>query len=172
MTEVSIADTRRAIDIGDALPNIDIVGAMVEPAEIPGPVRYIHMMAELVKRTRKLVRVYLSERDSARYIVEILRTLAGGAEELRRTPMMQHSLEPISPLRYGDKELDAALEFANAGLRIISGPSVQAMGTGPVTLAGTVAQTIAENLAGLVIVQPRRNRRELFVRRAHGAPFA
>jgi trimethylamine--corrinoid protein Co-methyltransferase len=151
--EATIADTRQAIDIGDALPNIDIVGAMVEPAEIPGPVRYIHMMAELVKRTRKLVRVYLSERDSARYIVEILRTLAGGAEELRRTPMMQHSLEPISPLRYGDKELDAALEFANAGLPIIIGPIVQAMGTGPVTLAGTVAQTIAENLAGLVIVQ-------------------
>ena len=33
------------------------------------------------------MQVYLS----VRYIVEILRTVAGGAEELRCTPMMQHS---------------------------------------------------------------------------------
>jgi trimethylamine--corrinoid protein Co-methyltransferase len=148
----TIADTRIAIDLADALPNIDIVGGMAEPADIPEPVRYIRLMAELVKRTRKPVRVWVPNRHSARYIVEILRTVAGGAAELRRTPMTEHSLEPISPLQVGTG-LGALLEFAAAGLPIVVGPIVQAMATGPVTLAGTVSQTLAENLGCLVIIQ-------------------
>ena len=148
----SISDTRQAIDVADALPNFDIVGAMAHPAEIPEPVRAIHLMAELVKRTRKPVRVWVPDRSSAQYIVEILKVVAGGVEELRRNPLTEHSLEPISPLRLGTG-LGATLEFARAGLPIMIGPIVQAMATGPVTLAGTVAQTIAEGLGCLVIVQ-------------------
>jgi len=148
----SISDTRQAIDVADALPNFDIVGAMAHPAEIPEPVRAVHLMAELMKRTRKPVRVWVPNRSSAQYIVEILKVVAGGAEELRRYPMTEHSLEPISPLRLGTG-LGAMLEFTQAGLPIMIGPIVQAMATGPVTLAGTVAQTIAEGLACLVIVQ-------------------
>ena len=148
----TISDARTGIDLADALPNIDIVGGMAEPAEIPETVRYIRLMAELIKRTRKPIRVWVPDRKSARYMVEMLRTVAGGAEELRRYPMTEHSLEPISPLRLGTG-LGAMLEFTQAGLPIMIGPIVQAMATGPVTLAGTVAQTIAEGLACLVIVQ-------------------
>jgi len=148
----TIEDMRQAIDLSDALPNIDIVGAMVEPSEIPVPVRAVHMMSELVKRTRKPVRVWTPERNSARFMVEIMKTVAGGDEALRRYPMMHHSLEPISPLRYSTG-LGAASEYAKAGLPIIIGPIVQAMLTGPATLAGTAAQCVAENLAGVVIIQ-------------------
>ena len=148
----TIQDTRRGIDLADALPNINIVGAMADPADIPEPVRYICQMAELVKRTRKPIRTWVPDRASARYMVEILKTTVGGTDELRRHPMTEHSLEPISPLRVGTG-LGAMLEFAEAGLPIMIGPIVQAMATGPVTLAGTVAQTIAEALACLVIVQ-------------------
>ncbi len=88
-------------------------------------------------------------------MVEILKATAGGSDNLRRYPMTEHSLEPISPLRVGTG-LGAMLEFTQAGLPIMIGPIVQAMATGPVTLAGTVAQTIAEGLACLVIVQCAR----------------
>jgi trimethylamine--corrinoid protein Co-methyltransferase len=152
LREPSISDTRQAIDVADALPNFDVVGAMAHPAEIPEPVRAIHLVAELVKRTRKPVRVWVPDRSSAHYIVEILKVVAGGAEQLRRTPITEHSLEPISPLRFATG-LEATLEFTVAGLPIVIGPIVQAMATGPATLAGTIAQTIAEGLAGLVIIQ-------------------
>jgi trimethylamine--corrinoid protein Co-methyltransferase len=150
--EPCISDIRQAIDLADALPNFDVVGAMAHPAEIPEPVRAIHLVAELVKRTRKPVRVWVPDRSSARYIVEILKLVAGGAEQLQRRPITEHSLEPISPLRFATG-LEATLEFTAAGLPIVVGPIVQALTTGPATLAGTVAQTIAEGLAGLVIIQ-------------------
>ena len=35
----TLSDLRQAIDVGDGLSNIDIVGAMAHPAEIPEPVR-------------------------------------------------------------------------------------------------------------------------------------
>ena len=148
----TIEDCRQAIDLATALPNVDIVGAMVEPAEIPVPVRAIHLMAELVKRTTKPPRIWTPDRNSAKYMIEIMRVVAGGSEQLRRYPVMHHSLEAISPLRYSTG-LEAIFEFAQAGLPIIIGPMPQAMLTGPATLAGTVAQCVAENLAGLVIVQ-------------------
>ena len=148
----TIEDTRTAIDLADALPNIDIVGALVEPSEVPAPLRPVHMMAELVKRTRKPPRVYLTERFSARYIIEILKAVAGGEKALREKPITQQSLEPISPLRYGTG-LDLVDEFAGAGQPIIIGPMVQSMLSGPATLAGTAALCIAENLVGLVIIQ-------------------
>jgi len=148
----TVSDLRQAIDVGDALPNIDIVGAMAHPAEIPEPVRAIYLVAELMKRTRKPVRVWVPDRASARYIVEILRAVAGGTEPLRRAPITEHSLEPISPLQIGPG-LGPVLEFTAAGLPIVVGPIVQSMGTGPATLAGTIAQCIAEGLAAIVIIQ-------------------
>ncbi len=148
----SIEDTRQAIDLADELENIDVVGGLVEPAEVPAPLRPIHIMAELVKRTRKPPRVWMSDHFAARSIVEMLQTVAGGPERLRRYPMTHHSLEPISPLRFGTG-LDAVFEFASAGLPIIVGPLVQTMLSGPATLAGTAALCMAENLAGLVIIQ-------------------
>ncbi len=62
----TIADTRQGIDVADALPNVDVVGAMADPADVPPGVRYIHQMAELVKRTRKPVRTWVPDRTSAR----------------------------------------------------------------------------------------------------------
>ena len=70
--DASREDFEKCVLVADALPNIDIVGAMVQPAEIPVQVRDIHLYAELLKRTRKPVRSWVYNRRSARYILELL----------------------------------------------------------------------------------------------------
>ena len=149
-------DARRAITLGDRLPNIDIVGAMTQPIDVPTPIRDIWLTAELVKRTRKPTRCWVANGRTARYILEIYRTVAGGDTALCARPQIDAFVEPISPLQMPKSGMEILVEFTAAGMPVCFGPMVQAGATGPTTLAGTLAQENAENLAAIVITQVLR----------------
>jgi trimethylamine--corrinoid protein Co-methyltransferase len=149
----TIQDTRDAIRLGDALGNITIVGAMAQPEAISEAYRDIVLTAELVKGTAKPTRCWVRNGATARYILEIYRTIAGGEAALRERPMVEAFLEPISPLQLPTDGLDIVREFARAGQPVSIGPMAMTAGTAPATLAGTLAQENAEVLAGVVITQ-------------------
>lgn len=146
-------ETRQAIIVGDALENIDIVGAMTQPEDIPTPIRDIYLTAELVKNTRKPTRCWIANGRTAHYILEIYKTVAGGAAALRARPQIEAFIEPISPLQMPTTGMEILLEFTALGLPVSYGPMAQASATGPATLAGTLVQENAENLAAIVITQ-------------------
>jgi trimethylamine--corrinoid protein Co-methyltransferase len=142
--------------VADALPNIDIVGAMVQPSEVPVVVRDIRIIAEMLKCTRKPVRTWVHNATSARYILKMFEAVAGSSEALRTRPRGLLGFEPTSPLIMSRESLDTLRVWVETGQPVSIGPIVQSMGTGPVTLAGTLAQQDAEILAGLVVVQMLR----------------
>ena len=92
-------------------------------------------------------------RRSAAYILEIYKAVAGGKEAIRRRPMVEVFLEPISPLRLANPSLDNIFAYIEHGQPVCVGPMASVSGTGPATLAGTLAQENAEILAGMVVVQ-------------------
>ena len=149
----TMQDLRDAICLGDALPNITIVGSMAQPAEAPGTYREVVLTAELVKGAGKPTRTWVYNRRTARYVLEIYRTTAGGDVALRERPMVEAFLEPISPLQLPRDGLDVMIEFVRAGQPVSIGPMAMASGTAPTTLAGTLAQENAEILAGVVVTQ-------------------
>ena len=149
----TIQDARDAICLGDALPNITIVGSMAQPEEVSETYREVFLTAELVKGTCKPTRTWVFNRRTARYVLEIYRTIAGGEAALREHPMTEAFLEPISPLQLPHDGLDAMIEFIQAGQPVNIGPMAMASGTAPATLAGTLAQENAEILAAIVISQ-------------------
>ncbi len=149
----TIQDVRDAIRLGDALPNVTIVGSMAQPAEVPEACREVVLTAELVKGTAKPTRTWVYNGRTARYVLEIYRTLAGGDAALRARPMVEAFLEPISPLQLPRDGLDMLMEFVKAGQPVSIGPMAMASGTGPATLAGTLAQENAEILSGIVVAQ-------------------
>ncbi len=149
----TIQDTRDAIRLGDALSNITIVGAMAQPESISEACRDVVLTAELVKGTGKPTRCWVRNGATARYILEIYRTVAGGEAALRAQPMVEAFLEPISPLQLPKDGLDIVREFAQAGQPVSIGPMAMTAGTAPGTLAGTLAQENAEILAGVVLTQ-------------------
>lgn len=146
-------DTHQAIRVGDALEHITIVGAMTQPVDIPTPIRDIWLTAELVKGTTKPTRCFIADGRSAPYVLEIYKAAAGGEQQLRERPQIETFVEPISPLQMPATGMDILLEFTRLGLPVSCGPMVLAGATGPATLAGTLVQENAENLAGIVITQ-------------------
>jgi trimethylamine---corrinoid protein Co-methyltransferase len=148
-----LSDAVLAGRLGEAMDNITIVGGMAVPSDVPEAVRDVVLTATLIKQTGKPVRAFPISRRSSRYVLEILKAVAGGSQALRQRPMTEMLLEPISPLQLPEKELDILLEFTEYGQPISIGPMAMASGTAPATLAGTIAQENAEILAGLVVVQ-------------------
>jgi trimethylamine--corrinoid protein Co-methyltransferase len=148
-----LRDLIDATKVGDALSNITIVGAMAVPVDVPLACRDVISTAELVKATGKPTRCWPVTRQSSRYVLEIYAALAGGKAALKAAPMVEIFLEPISPLQLPETGLDAMLEFLDYGQPVSVGPMVMASATGPVTLAGTLAQENAEILAGITTVQ-------------------
>jgi trimethylamine--corrinoid protein Co-methyltransferase len=149
----TVADARAAITLGDALPNVAVVGAMAVPFDVPPPVRDIVATAELVRGTGKPTRTWPVNRASTEFVLAIYEAVAGGTDALRERPMIETFLEPISPLRFPETGLDVMIPFIERGQPVSVGPMAMASGTGPATLAGTLAQENAEILAGVTIVQ-------------------
>jgi trimethylamine--corrinoid protein Co-methyltransferase len=148
-----LEDVRRAARLGDALQNISIVGALGVPADVPLHVRDVVLTAELVRLTTKPTRCFPIDRRSSEFVLEIYAALAGGTEALRRLPMAEVYLDPVSPLTFSEIGIEIAMPFIACG-QPVSVPAMPMAGaTAPVTLAGVIAQANAEILAGIVIVQ-------------------
>ncbi len=149
----SLEDVATAARLGDALPWINIVGAMADPHEIPPAHRCVVVAAELLKHTTKPVTFWFHDGASARFLVELFTIVAGSEAEAARYPLAYPLLEPISPLSFPHDALDLLEEVCRLPLPVQIGPMAQVGATAPGTLAGTLAQENAEILAGICAVQ-------------------
>jgi trimethylamine--corrinoid protein Co-methyltransferase len=116
----------------------------------------VHEFEAVVTNTTKPVVFIGYSAEGTQRVFEMAAEVAGGLDELRARPFVLLYPEPISPLVYPDEVVDRILIAAGLGLPQIFGPSVQLGATGPVTLAGAIAQLVAESLVGLVLAQLRR----------------
>lgn len=148
-----IDDLRKAIKIGDYLKNIDVVGAMVVPSDINPKLQDVYTFLELIKGTTKPFTGWIFNGRSAKAIIEMFEIVSGSKENLKKYPPYEAFVEPISPLAFRSEGIDILIEFAEAGLPVSFGPMVQTGSTGPINLAGTIAQENAEILSGIVIAQ-------------------
>ncbi len=149
----TLDDARAGIRLGDALPNITVVGALAQPPDLAPGLSDVLLAAELVKGSTKPTRCWVHNGRSARYVLEVYRTVAGGSDQLRHRPMTETFLEPVSPLQMPHDGLEAVIEFLRAGQPVSINPMGMSSGTAPATLAGTLVQEHAEILAGITIVQ-------------------
>ena len=151
--EPTLADARAAIRLGDALPNIAIVGALCEPAEQEPELRPVRLAAELVKRSTKPSCVFTPTTAAAKQVLDVYAAAAGGESALRDRPMTLAFLDPISPLQMPDEGMEIACTYARAGQPVIVASMALSSGTAPATLAGTLALVHAEVLAGITTLQ-------------------
>jgi len=145
-------DTLKGIAVGNALETVRTVSAHCLPAEVPQTAADVVCYKLLYAYSPKPVATWIYSSRSADFIVEMAKIVAGGETELRHKKNLTYFAEPVSPLRYAPHTLEIVLKLTKHGLPIYLGPMVTAGGSGPVTLAGTVALQNAEILHGLVMI--------------------
>jgi trimethylamine--corrinoid protein Co-methyltransferase len=154
--ETRVADIALGAKVADALPNIDWVMPMGSSQDVPAQAADVHEFEAVVSNTTKpIVFIGYSPRG-VEMVYEMAAEVVGGLENLQQRPFLLAYPEPISPLVFPAEVVDRMFIAADLALPQIPGSSVQPGATGPVTMAGTVVQMIAEGLMGLVLVQLRR----------------
>ena len=90
---------------------------------------------------------------AARYAVEMARVVAGGAEALRRRPVMSDLTTVVTPLLNDRDGTEASLVFAEAGVPMCFAATPCLGTTAPATKAGAYALAVADLLSAIVPVQ-------------------
>jgi trimethylamine--corrinoid protein Co-methyltransferase len=148
------ADLAQVTCLADALPEIGFLWRSVSAGDTPAEVRSLHEVEAQLNATTKHLQTGAGE-DAflARGVVELLRTVAGGAEALRARPNLSSIQCIISPLFWDEGPVDAIGIFAEAGIPVSIVSMAMACATAPGTVAGLLALTVAEILSGLAILQ-------------------
>jgi trimethylamine--corrinoid protein Co-methyltransferase len=79
--------------------------------------------------------------------------VVGGEEELAKRPVFSVIQCPICPLSFEKGSVEAVMEFARAGIPVVSMSMALCGLTSPVTLASTIAIVNAENIASFAVSQ-------------------
>src|SRR2546423_9383448 len=79
-----------------------------------------------------------------------------GRESMEQTPAVISLINVNSPLRYDDRMLSALLEYARANQALVITPFLLMGAMSPVSVAASLAQQVAEALAGIAIGQTIR----------------
>lgn len=150
--DVQLKDLEDFVRLSDALEYINIISPIF-PRDVPQEVIVSVETATMLRNTTKPLRICAESSHEMKYIVELLRAVAGGDEMLRKRPIAYIEVSPISPLEYGFDPAEAMMDIVEAGLPLGIIPCPMMGSTGPMTLVGTVAQHNAEILAGVVASQ-------------------
>ncbi|HBW37760.1 trimethylamine--corrinoid methyltransferase [Desulfosporosinus sp. BICA1-9] len=150
--DVKLVDLEDFVRLTDALEYINIISPIF-PRDVPQEIIVSVETATMLRNTTKPVRITAESSHEMKYILELLRVVAGGEEMLRKRPLAYIEVSPISPLEYGFDPAEAMLDIVEAGLPLGVIPCPMMGSTGPMTLVGTVAQHNAEILAGVVASQ-------------------
>ena len=145
-------DVVKGIMVANALENVRLATGFVLPCEVPQSAGDVAGYQLLFTYSRKAVATWIYSSRSADYILEMAQVVAGGAEALKSKKLLTYFAEPVSPLRYAPHTLEIMCKMAEYECPIYLGPMVTAGGSGPVTLAGTLALHNAEILHGLTLI--------------------
>jgi trimethylamine--corrinoid protein Co-methyltransferase len=138
--------------LADALGNTHLISP-VFPRDVPQEIIVTSETAATIRNSSKPQRICAESSHELPYIIEVLAAVAGGMEALREKPLAYIEVSTISPLNSGFHPAEALLDIVEAGLPLGIVPCPMMGATGPVTLAGCVAQHNAEILSSVVASQ-------------------
>jgi len=102
----------------------------------------------------KHVMAGLSELRSLDKVVRMGEIIAGGAEELRRNPVLSFiTCVTKSPLQFVEDSANKMIEVVKRGMPVVISSSPQGGSTAPISEEGMVAQINAEIIAGVALSQ-------------------
>jgi len=150
-TKADVADSACFVD---AVPQVSFYWGPVVTAEyVPlgtGP----HELEMVFAGTSKHFQaVGVVGAQMTRRAVEMARVVAGGAEELRRRPIMSLIACPIDPLSNEAVSLEGALVAAEAGVPVGFLSLTLACASAPATIAGNLVVNLAAAIAGTALLQ-------------------
>jgi trimethylamine--corrinoid protein Co-methyltransferase len=142
------------IRLADALDPVAFCWTSLTATDVPQPAHGLHELWTAMQNTTKhVMSVEVSSAEDSRRQVKLASLIAGGEEALRKKSLMSVICCSIAPLSFDEHAVEGMAELAKSGVPVASMSMSLSGGSAPVTLAGTVINANAENLASLCITQ-------------------
>ncbi len=149
------------LKVMNALDCFDICTNTIICSDLCPETSMLHSLEAILSYTQRPISITTLTGAGELHLMIKMCEVAVGKEEFRKRPFLLISACPVSPLTLNNHTSQRILTAVEAGLICRSTSMVLAGGTGPMTLAGTLALTVAESLSCLVLTQLIRK----------GAPF-
>lgn len=151
----TLDDYHDLIRLADALPNQDLSGHMlVLPGDVPEGTAHLHMNYAAMVHSDK---PFIGSSEGASAANQTMEMAAILFDEpptsLRQQPVTVALVDSLSPLSYSQDMIEALMAYASWRQPVMMAALVMAGATGPITLAGILAQQNAEILAGITLAQ-------------------
>ena len=129
-------------------------GYPVEPVDLHPSVRHLDVLFDKLTLTDKVAHAYSLGPERVEDVMEMVR-IAGGLtqEQFEAQPHMYTNINSTSPLKHDWPMIDGCLRCIRRGQAVIVSPFTLAGAMAPVTMAGAVAQSIAEALSAIALFQ-------------------
>lgn len=145
------ADMARLVD---ALDNIHFYLLPIYPTDIPEESVEISKYYAALSNTTKHVQAGVYTQRGLLDVIEMAERIMGGKEKLRERPIVSFITSwMVSPLLFATDVTTLLIEVCRQQMPVVLSSAPMAGSTSPITLAGTLAQLNAEQLAGLCLTQ-------------------
>ncbi|WP_457552751.1 [trimethylamine--corrinoid protein] Co-methyltransferase [Desulfobacula sp.] len=137
----------------DALDGLAWCQRTVCPGDQRAGSQAVHNFHSMITHNSKHMTIGMVDKRSVETIVKMAAAAMGGMDQLRERPICTCSCCVTSPLTLVSQFCETLIAALEAGINVDIMAMALSGGTGPVTLAGTIVQTLAEQLSGLVLAQ-------------------
>lgn len=148
----TLQDLYDAARIVDSLDNIQFFSRPMVARDMPSEhLLDINTAYASLAGTRKHVCVSVCSASHVRDVAEMCHIIAGSEAEFADRPFLSIlANHVVSPLRFDPESAEIMAEAARVGLPVHANTFGQLGASSPVTIAGCVAQTVAETLSGMI----------------------
>jgi trimethylamine---corrinoid protein Co-methyltransferase len=152
--EATMDDFENLVRLSQAFPELDTPGGTIcEPNDKPLDSRHLDMVYALQTLSDKPYMGSVTSGPNAQDTIVMGEILFGGREAIEATPASLSLINVNSPLRFDDRMLSALVAYAKANQATIITPFLLMGAMSPVSIPATLAQQMAEALAGIALVQ-------------------
>ena len=149
-----LRDVAQLARLAQHLTEVDFFVLPVTPTDIPPEKIATHRFYAALRHTTKHIMGGLINLQGARQVLEMGSLLAGGEEALRQRPFISCMTSwMVSPLTFDPDVTEILTFWCEHGMPVALSSAPMAGSTSPMTLAGTLVQLNAEQLAGIVYTQ-------------------
>ncbi|MCE2517880.1 MAG: trimethylamine methyltransferase family protein [Alphaproteobacteria bacterium] len=149
----TIEDFRNIVKIAYMHPGLHHSGGTVcEPVDLPVPKRHLEMIYTHMKYSDKPFMGSVTSAERAQDSIDMAKILFGD-EFVQNNAVMISLINANSPMTWDDTMLGALKTYARAGQAVITAPFILTGAMSPVSVAGTLAQTLAEAMSGIAFAQ-------------------
>ena len=150
--ESCLRDLYDAARLVDSLEHLHFFSRSMVARDMPDPRSLdLNTAYACLAGTRKHVFAAATEAANVAEIAELCYAIAGSRDAFEARPFLSMNCNlPVPPLRFDPESCEIAAECVRFGIPIHSNTFGQMGASSPVTMAGTVAQTIAETLSGMI----------------------